>query len=376
LRHIIEQQALSRGMVYRAGQLPPVSISAAELRRRHQKPWYERLVSGTFRWRLMSRDLVSKVCSPLTIFYNTFSVVLAILLIVATRWLLYANVERHFVSQVLLEFTPSEYLLSFGLLIIVVLIHEFGHASAQLKFGLPAGAIGFQLYHYMPAFFANVDASWRLKPRQRMVVDMGGIYFQSVAGSVLFLVYLKTQSLPVLSAVLASDILSVIALNPFLRFDGYWLVADAFAVPNLHGLSKKLWAQVRSRLRRREIQPSNVAPLSRMRTILVLSYGLLRNCFWLLFFTFLIWKTPAIAVSIRNVLSQLFLLELEGLRTGNIPLIVASLIRLGLFTLLVVALSTLLAVLVLNCVKWCCSMAGKARPPRTSSTLNSVGQVS
>ena len=371
LRHIIEQQVLSRGMAYPAGQASPVND---ELRRR--KPWYERLVTGVFRWRLMPAPFVGKICSPLTIFYSPFSVVLAMLLIVATRWSLYSNVNPHFVRQLLLDYTPTEYLLSLGLLIGVILIHEFGHASAQVLFGLPAGGIGFQLFHYVPAFFANVNASWRLKPTQRMVIDIGGIYFQSIAASVLFLIYLQTQSLPVLSTVLASDVLSIVALNPFLRFDGYWLVADALAVPNLHRLSRKLWAQVLLRLRGRRIQASQAAPLSRMRTILVLLYGLLRNIFWLLLVTLLILKTPTLLLSLWKILSQLSLTELEGLRTANIPLVVASLIRLGLFTLMSLAFGTIFLGLVLSFVKWCWSSFGKASPPRPSSTLNSVGQAS
>jgi putative peptide zinc metalloprotease protein len=376
LRHIIEQQVLPKGMAYRAGQAPAVRLSNGNSRRRNQKPWYERLVTGIFRWRLMTAGVVGRISSPLTVFYSPFSVVLAMLLIVATRWSLYSNVNRHFVRQLLLEFTPTEYLFSLGLLISVILIHEFGHASAQVLFGLPAGGIGFQLYHYVPAFFANVDASWRLKPSQRMVVDIGGIYFQSIAASVLFLIYLQTQSLPVLSAVLASDALSLVALNPFLKFDGYWLAADALAVPNLHHLSKKLWGRVVLRLRGREIQASQTAPLSRMRTILVLLYGLLRNSFWLALIAFLILNTPTLLLSTGKILSRLSLLELEGLRTGNAPLIVASVIRLGLFTLMTLALGTLFGGLILKFGKWCWSSFGKTSPPQTSSTLNSIGQAS
>src|SRR5215213_5336753 len=362
LRPIIEQQLVPKGMAYRAGQVPSIKIANAELRRQNQKPLYERLVTGIFRWRLMSARLVGKISSPLTIFYSLFSVLLATLLIVATRWLLYSSVNGYFVRQLLLEFTPTEYLSSLGLLIVVILIHEFGHASAQIRFGLPPGAIGFQLYHYIPAFFANVDASWRLKPSQRMVVDIGGIYFQSIAGSVLFLIYLQTQSLPVLSAVLASDVLSVVALNPFLRFDGYWLVADALAVPNLNSLSKKLWAQVVSRVRGREGQSSQAAPLSRMRKMLVLLYGLLRKAFWLLLVTVLIWKVPVFFLSAWKIIPRLSLLELEGLRTGNIPLIAASLIRFGLFTLMALAFGTLLGGLILKLLKWLWSSFGKASP--------------
>lgn len=370
LRQIIEQQVLPKGMAYPAGQVPAVKkITRAELLRQKREPLYERVISGTFRWRLMPPRVVGKIASPLTIFYSLFSVVLATLLIVATRWTLYSTVDRHFVRQLLLELKPTEYLLSLALLIIVILIHEFGHASAQVRFRLPPGAIGFQFYHYIPAFFANVDASWRLKPHQRMVVDIGGIYFQGIAGSLLFLVYLQTQSLPVLSAVLASDVLTIVALNPFLRFDGYWLVADALAVPNLNSLSKKLWGQIISRVRGRKAQSSPVAPLGRRRKVLVLLYGLLRNAFWLLLITFLIWKMPRFFHSAWKNVPVLSMLELEGLRTGNIPLIAASLIRFTLFALMALTLGTLPAKVILKFVKWLWSKAGKAATPRqTGST--------
>ena len=76
------------------------------------------------------------------------------------------------------------------------------------------------------------------------------------------------------------------------------------------------------------------------------------------------------------MLSRLSVLELEGLRTGNIPLMAASLIRLVLFTLMTLALGTLFGGLILNFVKWLWSSLGKASPPQTGSTLNSIGQPS
>jgi hypothetical protein len=112
-----------------------------------------------------------------------------------------------------------------------------------------------------------------------------------------------------------------------------------------------------SRLRGRVIQPSQSAPLDSIRTVLVLLYGFLRHCFWLLLITFLIWKVSALIHRFWAITSRLSLLELEGLRTGNIPLIAASLIRFGLFTLMALALGTLLAGLVLKFVKWLWSKA-------------------
>ncbi len=343
LQRIIEQQMVTRGIAYPAGQAPASpAAAAAQLRSERPRPLSDRLLAGQFRWRLLPPRLVGKICAPLTYCYERYSVLLAVLMIVATRWLLYTSFDRRFIRQVMTEFTPNEYLLSLLLLVAVVLVHELGHASAQLQYGLPAGGIGFQLYHYIPAFFANVDASWKLRPFHRVVVDAGGVYFQAVAGSVLFLLYLKTGSLPVLTAVVASDILIIIALNPFLRFDGYWLVADALAVPNLNALSAKLLSQYWQRLWGKPAG-AGLPQLKGVRGHIIFAYGLLRRCFWCLLAALLLLKAHHVLAGVRGTLGGLWALELEGLRTWDASLIAASLIRLTLFSLVVLALATVIA---------------------------------
>jgi putative peptide zinc metalloprotease protein len=350
LRGIIERQIVPRGMAYEAGQTPPLTMSAAQRKAERSGSLLERLLSSQFRWRLLPPRRVKRICAPLAVCYERFSVLLALLLIAATRWMLYTTVDRHFARQVMLEFTPREYLFSLCLLITVVLIHEFGHAAAQLRYGLPAGGIGFQFYHYIPAFFANVDASWGLKPARRMVVDIGGIYFQSLAASLIFLLYLQTHFVPLLTTVIASDFLCFVAINPFLRFDGYWLLADALAVPNLKDLSKKLLARCWYSLRARSDGPKTPA-LGRTRTTLLVIYALLRQCFWVFLVALLFLRARRILGGTWAMFAKLFAFELEGLRTRDLALIAASLIRLVLFTLLVLAPCTVIGSLLLRWAK-------------------------
>jgi putative peptide zinc metalloprotease protein len=370
LRSVIEQQMVPRGMACPSGQAPPMTPAARRLEA-GRRPLAERLLVGQFYWRLLPPKLVGKICSPLTFCYEWFSVLLAVLMIVATRWLLYTTFDGGFIRQVMTEFTPNEYLMSLLLLVAVVLVHEFGHAAAQLRYGLPAGGIGFQLFHYIPAFFANVDASWGLKPHRRIVVDIGGIYFQALAGSVLFLVYLKTGSLPVLTTIVVSDVLILIALNPFLRFDGYWLVADVLAVPNLQVLSKKLLAQYWKRLRGVP-GGADLPPLSKARARLVVAYGLLRKCFWLVVAVLLVLRARHIFAGVWGTLYGLAALELEGLRTGNLSLIAASLIRLVLFSLVILALGT---VLVRTAWEWSKSVNSRLRGALQRRSAGAVESV-
>jgi putative peptide zinc metalloprotease protein len=340
LRLIIEQQMLRQGLAYRAGQAAPPQ--QAELRRRAEAakpPLRERLLKGHFSWRLMKGRLVGKLCSPMTVLYEPFSVALGLVLVAATRWALYSTLDRHFIQQSMMQFNATEYLANIALLLAVIFIHEFGHAAAQLRFGVPTGGIGFQLYYYIPAFYTNVSASWALKPRQRVVVDAGGIYFQSVAASVLCLAYLQTGALAFLTAAIASDMLCIVSANPFLRFDGYWLLSDALAVPNLQkqsaGALKYCWRRLRG-------GAAGEAPLlSGWRTNALAAYAVLQNCFWVVLVFLIGLKARLIVTTAGATLSKFASRGAEGLRAADWRLALASVMQLVLFTLLLLTTSLL-----------------------------------
>ena len=77
-------------------------------------------------------------------------------------------------------FTASDGVLLACLYMLSGLIHELGHTAACRYFKCPHGGIGFGLYYIFPAWYADVTQAWRLSGRQRAVVDLGGVYFQSV----------------------------------------------------------------------------------------------------------------------------------------------------------------------------------------------------
>ncbi|MEK6408315.1 MAG: hypothetical protein AABN34_15250 [Acidobacteriota bacterium] len=345
LRYIVEHQMVAQGLAYPADSAPASVLQspqelAVQLVKAAKKPLYEKLLTGQFRWRLMKRDLVEKLCSPLTVAYQPLSLLLALVMIVATRWMLYSTMEGHFVRQVITQFNPTEYLASLAILIVVVLIHEFGHAAAQLRYGLPAGAIGFHLYHYLPAFFANASASWKLKPSRRVVVDMGGIYFQAIITSILYLIYLKTQYLPLMIAVLTSDSLCLIALNPFLRFDGYWLLVDLLGVPNLQKRSAALLGRYWKRLRGQPAM-ADPFPISGWRAVVISFYSILKNCFWVVLVIVILMKAGTLYATAAATISTFLSMAFEGLKAADPALVVSSLIRLLFFVLLILTLSSL-----------------------------------
>lgn len=116
---------------------------------------------------------------------------------------------------------------------VICLFHEIGHASALQSYKKNAGEIGVGFFLFYPVFFCNVSEAWFLKKNQRVVVNLGGIYFELLAATAFIAAMYATENNIFLF--LASIILlrAVINLNPFLRRDGYWILSDLTNRPNL-----------------------------------------------------------------------------------------------------------------------------------------------
>ena len=128
-------------------------------------------------------------------------------------------------------------------IIFAALFHELGHCAAVAAFGARVSRIGFGIYWLSPALFSDVSAAWTLTRRQRVAVDCGGIYFQLLACAcyALFAAFLTSPSIQLAFRIaIAVNLVAVLsALNPLLKYDGYWIVSDALSIPNLRRQSER-----------------------------------------------------------------------------------------------------------------------------------------
>jgi hypothetical protein len=77
---------------------------------------------------------------------------------------------------------------------------------------------------------------------QRIVVSLGGVYFQLIASAVLVPFSLATDS-RILNLVIAANLMAMlVTMNPFFRFDGYWIYSDFFSIPNLRARANAVGA--------------------------------------------------------------------------------------------------------------------------------------
>lgn len=141
-----------------------------------------------------------------------------------------------------------------GLLVFMVvssLFHELGHASACKHFGIRHGGIGFGLYLNFPVLYTDVTEVWRLRRADRCIVNLAGVYFQMYILLALLALFYVTGSDTVRYMILTLNLGFIMTLNPFFKFDGYWIASDVLGIPNLRSRSKELLGYVYRRMRGR-----------------------------------------------------------------------------------------------------------------------------
>lgn len=127
-------------------------------------------------------------------------------------------------------YEPQLVLFLFALDILTRVFHEFGHASALRRGGARWGDIGFALYIIFPVWYTDVTHSYRLNRLQRIRVDLGGMYFDCISMLGLFGAYELTGYRPLLLMIVLIGLTMLRQFTPFIRFDGYYLIADVIGV--------------------------------------------------------------------------------------------------------------------------------------------------
>ena len=176
-------------------------------------------------------------------------------------------------------FSPEQGLAIMGLCLLSILVHELGHAAAVSRFGGTPGSIGVGLYLLMPTFYADVSQIWRFPRRRRMLVDLGGVYFQQICFAAFAVAGVSTGRPEFFGACRMIDFMVLMTLNPIFRFDGYWFLVDYLAIPQLHSLALRYPAYLLRRLAGRPAIPPELPALSRVGTLVFRSYAVLAGLF-------------------------------------------------------------------------------------------------
>ncbi len=180
------------------------------------------------RWMSFVRPLFTKTAAAIGLIIMLFA-----LLEMTRNWSL---LSKHAVEHAL---SPYNLLIIWFVYPFVKGIHELGHGFAVKKWGGEVHELGIMLLVLMPVPYVDASAasSFRSK-QQRMIVGLAGIIVELLLASIALLLWLNVQQ------GLVSDVLFNIMLiggvstllfngNPLLRFDGYYVFADAIEIPGL-----------------------------------------------------------------------------------------------------------------------------------------------
>ena len=190
------------------------------------------LLSLRFRWVASNPRTTRRLTSPFLWLFRS-SVVFAFLAAFATIswWLASEKGLGSAVHEAMYE--PTVLLLLLGLTIVSAGFHEIGHATACRYGGARPGAMGAALYLVWPAFYTDVTDAYRLGRRDRLRVDLGGLYFNAIFSVLAFVAWAVTSADSLLLIIPAQQLQMLRQLIPLVRFDGYHVLADVVGVPDL-----------------------------------------------------------------------------------------------------------------------------------------------
>lgn len=132
------------------------------------------------------------------------------------------------------------------------ILHEFGHACTAKRHGCRVSTMGVAFMVLWPVLYTDTTDAWKLRSRrQRLAIGVSGIAVELVIASFAILAWSflpdgMARSLAFLLATTTWILTLAINLNPFMRFDGYYLLSDALGIANLQ---ERSFALARWRLR-------------------------------------------------------------------------------------------------------------------------------
>lgn len=170
------------------------------------------------------------------------------------------------------------------ILIVTKTIHELGHGLMCRHFGGECHQIGFMLLLLTPAMYCDTSDSWILRNRwQRMAIGAAGMYVEIFLASICAFVWWFTHPGWVhyiaLNILFLSSVSTIVFnANPLLKYDGYFMLADFWEIPNL---AQKARIAMLSKLRvwTLGMKPIPMQQVQRGNEKLLVSYGVGAVCY-------------------------------------------------------------------------------------------------
>lgn len=140
---------------------------------------------------------------------------------------------------------PANLVLLWFVYPVVKALHELAHAYVTRKWGGEVHEIGIMLLVLSPVPYVDASSAWGFKDKhKRMAVGAAGIAMELFLGALALFVWLAVEPGTVRAIAYNVMLISGVSTllfngNPLLRFDGYYVLADAIEMPNLGSRSNQ-----------------------------------------------------------------------------------------------------------------------------------------
>ncbi len=185
--------------------------------------------------------------------YTTPALILWVLLMAAAGFVALSRADE-LTAPVLAVIEGNNLFMLWGALIGLKVVHEFGHAYACKSFGGHVPEMGAFFILFTPVAYVDATDSWTFpKARERAIVTLGGVYFESIIGAAAVFVWAMTEPSAINTLAYQIIILATVTtiafnMNPLLRYDAYYLVSDMVAIPNLRARCQEALADLCKRV--------------------------------------------------------------------------------------------------------------------------------
>jgi len=161
------------------------------------------------------------------------------IMLAAQNW---ALLTRDIADHVL---APNNLIIMLLLFPIIKLLHELGHAFTTRRWGGEVHELGILILVFMPLPYVEASsASAFPDKRARILVSAAGMMVELFIAALAMLLWVNVE--PGLVRAMAYNVMFISSIstllfngNPLLRFDGYYLLADAIEIPNLVSRSNR-----------------------------------------------------------------------------------------------------------------------------------------
>lgn len=178
-----------------------------------------------------TKELIQAIFNPFTMWF---------LIIIASIGYVALVMQWHNLADAFIKSLSFQGLARYSIAVVVIkCVHELAHAYSAKLSGVRVRRMGVAFIIFFPRLYTDLTDAWRISSRRRrFLIDGAGIISELIIGGWAALIW--AQSAPGLTKAVAYYVFAVSIINtvlvngnPFIRYDGYYMLMDAVGIDNL-----------------------------------------------------------------------------------------------------------------------------------------------